>query len=251
MKYECTFQTSGNTKTGKMATFSKMAGNTPIYSNFLQDYVVGSCGHHCEGCWTTKDGKRPPCYVAKSYRYPSVVDRHAVNTKIMREDVALAFSQLNAQQDRMRKQPEFFRYDQSGEIETAEELAYFCNMAENHPNTHYYLYTKNYDALFATIPLWSILDNMTINISVWHKHGIREYLALASYRQIKAFVYVDAKAKNGWSAETYAKHGLVIQTWCTAYDEDGKMDKRVSCDKCQKCIRHNDNCKVIGCNDHS
>ena len=85
--------------------------------------------------------------------------------------------------------------------------------------------------------------NMTILISVWHECGLKEYQRLSRYENIKAFVYDDG----GFD---YSGNGLNIQTWCKAYDENGKLDKNITCQKCKKCFNHNANCKCIGCKAH-
>ncbi len=222
----------GNIKLGVMLTFSKLMGNDVYNTSYGE--VKGSCGHYCEGC-------KGSCYVKKSYRYPSVKNGHARNTLAMREDIDKAFESIREQIKRMKKPSEIVRINQSGEIESTIELAKWIETAREFPNQQYYLYTKNFDALFSVVnnPYIEIPNNITILISIWHEYGIKEYMLIKHLPFIKAFVYMD-----GYD---YTKHDLKIETKCKAY-EGGKLNHEITCDKCRKCF--NRLFKVIGCDDH-
>ena len=84
-------------------------------------------------------------------------------------------------------------------------------------------------------------SNISINISIWHEYGLEAFDEFKAYPFIKAFVYDDRTFD-------YAAHGLEIETYCMAYDESGKMDHNVTCQKCTKCF--NRSAKVIGCYAH-
>lgn len=83
-------------------------------------------------------------------------------------------------------------------------------------------------------------ENITVNVSIWHEYGLKEYQELKGYSFIKAFIYDD-----GFN---YAVHGLKIETYCTAYDNAGKLNHDITCNKCMKCIKSP--FKTIGCYDH-
>ena len=225
----------GNIKLGNMATFSKLMGDddyiTPV------GIVKGSCGKHCAGC-------KHACYVKKSYRYPSVVLGHARNTLAMRLDIDQAFNDIDKQLSRKRHPFAVVRVHQSGEIESPLELLKWVLLARKHPESVFYTYTKNFNAVYALISSirngFEMPDNFIINLSVWHEYGMKEYEDLKEYSFIKAFVYMD-----GFD---YESNGLNIQTTCTAYDNDGKLNHAITCDKCKKCFGKT--FKVIGCLDH-
>lgn len=233
------FNKNGNIKLGRaMWSFSKLYGNW-AHESRRYGAVMGTCGHYCNGC-------KNSCYVKKSYRYPSVIDGHARNTLAMRNDINKAFDDLNGQIDRAKNKPAYIRIDQSGEIESPLELLNWVLSAKKHPNVKYYTYTKNYDAVRMVINTFDdgarIPSNITINISVWHEYGLNEYInEFSKYPFIKAFVYDDKQFD-------YAAHGLTIDTYCYAYDENGKLNHAVTCEKCRKCIDRK--CNVIGCFDH-
>ena len=224
----------GNIKLGNMGSFSKLYGN----DTFITPYgdVTGTCGKHCEGC-------KEHCYVRKSYRYGSVIKNHAKNTLAFRNDMIRAFVDLHLQLTRKRKPFDVIRINQSGEIETTAELCSWVDLARRHPETHFYIYTKNYFAVFEMISLLTpdyIPGNFTILISIWHTYGINEYKLLSKYDFIKAFVYLD-----GFD---YSKYDITTETGCFAYDEKGKLNHDITCDKCRKCFNRIH--KIIGCAAH-
>ena len=222
----------GNIKLGNMATFSKLYGDMTHHSKKWGD-VVGSCGGHCAGC-------KNACYVRRSYRYPSVVDGHARNTLAFRENIVKAFSDIDGQLSRKRTPFDVVRINQSGEIETAFELLLWVRLAQKHPETRFYVYTKNYEAVYTLASGAEIVpDNFTILISVWHEYGLKEYRLFENLPYIKAFAYMD-----GYD---YEEAGLHIETTCKAY-EGGKLNHAITCDKCKKCFAGR--ARVIGCHDH-
>ena len=233
MAIKARIASNGNIKLGRtMGTFSKLYGNADYSSKY--GTVCGTCGDYCKGCFKS-------CYVGKSYRYPTVVDGHARNTIAFREDLGGAFETINKQLDRKRKPFDTVRINQSGEIESTVELLMWIATAARHPETRFYLYTKNFDALKAVINSAVIVpDNFTVNISIWHEYGIEEFKAWQEIPWIKTFVYDD-----GFD---YKAYGIEIQTYCKAYDKNGKMDHAITCDKCRKCF--NSKFKIIGCYDH-
>lgn len=235
MSYNARFNKKGNIKVGTVWTWSKLKGSDPIATKYGD--VVGSCGKYCNGCTGS-------CYVNSSYRYPSVKDGHARNTIAFRNDLEGSFSDLVKQIERAKKQPDIIRINQSGEIETGLELFLWCTTARRFPNIQFYLYTKNFDALRQVVHTFddgaTMPENITVLISVWHEYGQAAYNEFKRLPFIKAFVYDD-----GYN---YAADGFEIETYCRAYNEHGKMDHNITCEKCRKCF--NRSCKIIGCFDH-
>ena len=227
------FFKKGNRKLGyDMWSFSKLKGDD--YYNTCYGCIKGSCGIYCKGCDKT-------CYVNKSYNiYPSVIKGHARNTLAFRMDIEKAFTDLNGFIDRAKKKPDFIRINQSGEIESTSELKGWIYSAIMHKTIKYYLYTKNFDVLRSVLNTDVLPDNITILVSVWHEYGIKEYNEFKHLKNIKAFVYDD-----GFD---YKAYGLNIETYCHAYDKNGKLNHDVTCDVCRKCIDRT--CKVIGCYEH-
>ena len=223
---------NGNIKLGShMGTFSKLYSDAVFDTKYGP--VTGTCGGHCEGC-------KNKCYVKASYRYDSVINCHARNTLAFRNNILEAFEQIWRQLERKRKPYETVRINQSGEIETFNEFTLWIETAIRHPETNFYLYTKNYDVIRDAVKYRvDVPENFTVLISIWHEYGIKEYFEFKHLAWIKAFVYMD-----GFN---YSAYGLDIETTCKAY-ENGKLNHDITCERCQKCI--NSQFKVIGCNEH-
>lgn len=238
--YKNIIKSNGNIKLGShMGTISKIYGNKEIYVEKLGCCVRGTCGKYCAGC-------DKACYVRASYRYGSVILGHAKTTLAFRQDIARAFAEMDLQLSRKRKPFKQVRINQSGEIESTEELTRYYWLARKHPESDFYLYTKNFDALRESLILEKLPKNITILISVWHEYGLAVFNEYKHIPNIKAFVYVD----DTWNAEKYAENGIVITTWCKAYDERGKLDHNITCDKCHKCFDRLGSHKVVGCHAH-
>lgn len=236
---KCGFTKNGNIKLGTaMWVFLKLYGDMEHDVKRLGCSVKGTCGGCCEGC-------KHACYVKASYRYGSVIYGHAVRTIAMRENRNALFVHLDEQIKRAKNKPAQVRIDQSGELETADEYLKWIELARKHPNTDFYVYTKRYDIVTEILDSLgndNIPTNFITLISIWHEYGIKEFLYLAKYDCIKAFVYMD-----GFNYEAY---GIHVQTMCKAYDENGKLDHNITCDKCGKCFRKSVNSKVVGCSAH-
>lgn len=241
----------GNIKVGNIATWSTLPSDMTFVSEHYGE-VKGTCTGCCEHCGRSKDGKRPACYVFKSHRYPSVVDSQARNTLSIRNNPDRAFTQLSLSLQRKRKPVSAARFDQSGEIENLTQHRGMCRVSLENKGIPFYIYTKKYDVVIPELLNGNVPKNFTHNISIWHEQGIEEYLKVAHLSNVKAFVYCDKNKDkvNGWGPEEYAEHGIIIQTWCKAYDEKGKMNHKVTCDICRKCYNRSSKCKVIGCWDH-
>ena len=244
----------GNTKLGDtIGTFSKLMGDEEYYIPELGMTVEGSCGKFCKGC--SKD-----CYVRKSYyRWTdretgecSVKLGHAKNTLALREDIETAFKQLDLQLSRKRKPWLYVRWDQSGEYMSEQECRLHADLFDRHQESNTYVYTKAFEYVTPVLLEGAVPDNMTTLFSIWHEYGIEEFKKVQHLPNVKAFVYCDKNrdSENGWGPEEYAQHGIIIQTFCAAYDTKGKMNHDLTCDVCQKCMNRAAGCKIIGCWSH-
>ena len=245
-KYIAKIGKKGNIKLGShTATFSKLYSNKEIYINDVLGSVKGSCGHYCKGC-------ENDCYVKKSYRYTSVKVGHATNTIAIREQIKQAFIDINLQIQRSKKHIDFFRINQSGELESVFEFLAWCNTARQNPDTKFWVYSKAYDIIIPVLLSGVVPNNLTVLISVWHDIGLNEYNAVKHLENVKAFVYVDGnKGTDGaWNENDYRAHDLDITTYCKAYDEKGKLNHDITCERCQKCFNRLETSKVIGCLAH-
>lgn len=260
------FNRSGNMKLGHLWSFSKLMGEDVYvleFENGVKLTVQGSCAGCCESCgvWIIdEDGTkhRPPCYVAKSMRYKTVIASHAINTHNMRTNPEACFEDARGQLTRARNKPAAVRIDQSGELETLEELNGWAGLAEAFPFIPFYVYTKRLDMvgpwLLAREAAGTLPENLVVLVSVWHEYGLEWFARLRHLKNVKAFVYMDPNKPNGWGADEYERHGLHIQTTCAAYKPDSKgrmkLNHDITCEACKKCFLLADWCQVIGCLDH-
>lgn len=240
--YKHLIKSGGNIKLGSsIGTISKLAGNHDYLvwdDRDFPEHITGSCGEFCKEC-----GNRSGCYVFKSYRYGSVIKGHARTTAALREDIGKAFIEMDKQLSRKRKPFSVVRINQSGELESEKELLWYMWLSRRHPDTKFFFYTKAFKYLFSALDVITekgIPENMTILISIWHEYGIQEYEKLKDIPGIKAFVYMDNF--------DYQYYGIKPETFCPAYDESGKMDHNMTCDKCRKCFDRK--CKIIGTYPH-
>ena len=225
----------GNIKLGtKMGTFSKLMGNENYFIPSLNMNVKGSCGHYCMGC-------KQDCYVKKSYRYSSVKYGHSLRSIAVRFNLDGLKETLSKQLAKKRTPFDFIRINQSGEIESRDEFDMWVTLAEEQPKTDFYLYTKAYDIVIPYLLNNPIPANITVLISIWHESGIKEFNAVKHLPNVKAFVYLD-----GFD---YEKYGIAVTTKCNAYVGD-KLNKEITCERCQKCMNRNENHKIIGCDAH-
>lgn len=242
---EAKFTKSGNIKLGTSTwVLSKLFGRFFYHIVDGDGDIVeisGSCGKFCEGCGQSVDGKRPACYVAKSYRYPSVVQGHANNSLAFRLDLAGAFDRLRGQLRRARKLPGLVRINQSGELESAAEFLAWCELAAEFPAVNFFLYTKAFEYVEEAILSGQKPANLIVNVSIWHEYGVEEWNRLKDCAGVNAFVYDD-----GYD---YAALSIYETARCHAYNEAGKLDHEITCERCGLCWRRGG--RVIFCKDHN
>ena len=250
-----------NIKLGSMGSWAMLFGNCNWYIPELDVTVAGTCGEHCKGCFNPNNPKCSACYVAKSYYIHTnrnedgttgdiiknkccVKLGHAYRTIAMtmfRDDL---LQSLDKQLTNMKKKLDVVRINESGELTCYDDLKLWCELGKRHPETTFYVYTKNYKVVRKALINGIVPNNLFINISIWHNSGIKEYLEMKDHPQIRAFCLVDDK----WTKQKYYSKGIEIISMCTAYDVNGKMNHDVTCDKCKKCFSNNNKCVV--CYEH-
>lgn len=234
------FNKNGNTKIGRIWSFSKLMGNEPVSVTYngVTLTETGTCGGYCEGC-------KKACYVRHSYRYPSVKYGHMVNTMEIRWDIDSVRHDLHGYLTRARNKPEAVRIHVSGELESVAEFEMWERLAEAFPSVRFYIYSKAYDILtvaFARAERYGgMSENLTVNVSVWHEYGIQFYMENRHLSNVRAFVYDD-----GFD---YGAHGLTADSTCPAYTADGKSVDGVTCQKCGLCMGKREK-KVTFCPAH-
>lgn len=250
-----------NVKLGNMGSWAELPGGCDWFIPELNITVKGTCGEFCKGCFNKENPKCSACYVFKSYVKNTFRNEdgtvgdiqknrcyvklgHAYRTIAMtafRDELLLS---LDKQLTRKKKKFEIVRINESGEFTCYEDLAMWCELSRRHPETIFYVYTKNYAAVRKALINNIVPSNFFINISIWHQLGIKDYMEMKDHPQIRAFVLVDKE----WTRKRYAMEGLEITSMCGAYKENGKLNHNVTCDKCKKCFGRTSKC--TGCNEH-
>ena len=230
------FNKQGNTKIGRIWSFSTLMGNEPIHISYrgTECSVMGTCGKYCEGC-------KKACYVRHSYRYPSVKYGHMLNTLAIRNDTMQACYDLRNQIMRAKNKPNAIRIHVSGEFESLAEIAMWDILAATFPDIVFYVYSKAYDLLDEYYQKFNKSPNFIWNVSIWHEYGILFYRKYAHVDGVRCFVYDD-----GYD---YRKWGLYSDSKCPAYDANGNTVDGVTCEKCGLCMGKR-NRNVTFCNAH-
>ena len=235
--HQALFSKKGNIKLGEIWSFSKLYGETEYYFPDWNIAIQGTCKGCCKCC-------EKCCYVRKSYRYSNVIYSHAIHTLAMREKITVLFTALDEQIKRANKKPIAIRINQSGEMETREEIINWIELSRKYPNIMFFFYTKRLNILETVLNEYgneNMPKNISILISVWNEYGVKEYNRMKHFDCIKAFVYDD-----GYD---YKSIGLTPDTTCKAY-ENGKLNHNITCEKCGKCFHRRKDFKVIFCKEH-
>ena len=238
----------GNSKIGKgIWSFSTLPGNSEhmlrLKDGTLLTDVPGTCSRFCSEC--AKDGA---CYAwrdAKLHRNVTI-QAWGENTLLLRsgriwDDLETFLTLKNAKAIKKAKEGgsaaeakalatvKTFRIHVSGELEDADQLRRWNDLAAKHPETVFGIYTKNFDALGEYLDAGSdFADNLVVNVSGWH--GIENpFLEKYSWAKLNVFIYDDG-----------ADPGLKTVTHCPAVTAEGKHAKRpdgspITCDMCRRC----------------
>lgn len=228
-KYTYHFNIGKNIKLGdNIASWSTLKGSARLFIPGLEKRVKGTCAN---SDFCSKD-----CYVNKTYnRFPKTsLLGHARNTIGLRTCPDKVFADLDYQLSHT-KRFHVVRINQSGEVETMQEFEMWATLAIMHPDFTLYLYTKQFVMAVDFIKRNPLPKNFHINFSIWHEHGVNQYLQVASNPNVHAFVYDDG--------ETY----IDANDYCRAYIK-GKLNHNITCEKCKKCYRSG--VKVIYCTSH-
>lgn len=238
----------GNSKIGKTIwAFSTLPGNEKHLllindrSVLLTD-IPGTCSKFCDGCF---DGG---CYAVNSAKlhHNAVVTSWAINTLLLRSGKAISQiddfitkknSKYYQSKDIKDLKVSTFRINVSGEITSADELAEWNQLAIDHPEVKFGVYTKNFDALDSFMKTHGdTADNFCINISEWH--GVAKDI-IAKYPQLNVFEYDDSNRKNcEMSIIDINRLERVIH--CPAVTKQGTHAKNakgedITCDQCKRC----------------
>jgi hypothetical protein len=235
IKNKYKFEMGKNSKLGKkIAVWSTLMGDY-IYKR-LKGVLTGIKGT-CTNCGACKGS----CYVRHGYEMrPAEILNHAKNTWGLRNQLDKVASDLSRQLSRGRIG--VVRINSSGEVENAEQLSMWCELAHAYGEVKFYVYTKNYKLATKFLKGGLVPTNMVILFSVWGTHGVKEFNSVKHLDNVKAFVFDDGNLK------------VQPQVYCPTYHEKYKTsdkykrDAKHTCDNCKLCF--SGKIKVIACHNH-
>lgn len=247
----------GNNKIGKtIYSFSTLPGNEEHLlrlkkaGNKLLTNIPGTCSKHCEGCF---DGG---CYAVRDAKlhHNVVIKAWGKNTLLLRNGKVWGLIKefLNTKnKDPKNPKVKLFRINVSGEIQNKDELDHWAEIAREHPEINFGIYTKNYEALgeyfddcYERAKIDASTDhpkNFIINVSEWH--GVaKEFIDKYSKKYpntFNVFEYDDSRLE-GSPLTDEEKEALHMVTRCPAVTEEGRHaynaeGKPIQCDRCGRC----------------
>ena len=264
----------GNAKIGKgIWSFSTLPGNEDhllvTSTHGLLTDVPGTCSKYCDGCFNGG------CYAVRDAKlhHNATIPAWAENTLLLRsgrlwgeigrflylkngrackmldvynENVRLGKPDLPPREEilaaaRGIATVKYFRIHVSGELEDVQQLMMWNQIASNHPETVFGMYTKNYDALAKFFELGcELVDNFVVNVSEWH--GVaKEFLDAHPDCGLNVFEYDDS-LKPGCGLDEAEKARLAKVPHCPAVTKEGHHatladGSPITCDRCGRCYR--------------
>ena len=262
----------GNAKIGKgIWSFSTLPGNEDhlltLKGGELLTDVPGTCSKYCEGCFGGG------CYAVRDAKlhHNATIPAWAENTALLRSgklweelDTFLTLKNgralkylretpYDASDDTAERERyvavarglatvKYFRIHVSGEIEDANQLRRWNQIARQHPETVFGMYTKNFDALaeFLDDEPEGFAENFVINVSEWH--GVaKTFLEKYSWAGLNVFEYDDG-LQRGCGLDEAEKARLAKVPHCPAVTREGHHAKlpdgsEMTCDRCGRCYR--------------
>lgn len=137
---------TGNRKIGKCLNFSTMPGL--------------SCGN-CKDCLST-------CYAMRTCTYyRNCITAWTKNLYMVRHHLDEVFTQIDRKMSR-RKSEKYLRLHVAGELESADELRMFVELAKNHPEYECWTYSKMFSIVNSFLDSYGELPaNCHIMFSAW------------------------------------------------------------------------------------
>lgn len=262
----------GNTKIGKgIWSFSTLPGNAEhmltVKGKGLLTDIPGTCSKYCDdcfngGCYAVRDAKLHhnatiPAWaentvLLRSGRLWEELDRFLT----LRNGRAIKYlrdTPYDASDDAEEREQyvavargiavvKYFRIHVSGELENADQLRRWDQLARQHPETVFGMYTKNFDALaeFLDDEPEGFADNLVVNVSEWH--GVaKPFLEKYAWAKLNVFEYDDSgKTHNEIGFAEWAR--LKAAPHCPAVTRSGHHatlpdGSPLTCDRCGRCYR--------------
>lgn len=242
----------GNSKLGKgIYVFSTLPGNeshllTLNSGKIVLTTVPGTCSKYCTNC--ARDGA---CYAWRDAKlhHNVTIKAWGENTVLLRSGaifpmIAAFINKKNAKFYKTHEDKDkivrTFRINASGEVEDLAQFESWNQLALDHPEVTFGLYTKNFDDLGAFITKHgSSAPNLVINVSQWH--GVADEFIAAHPGAFNIFEYDDTNRKD-CDLDDASRARLAATQHCPAVTKAGRHattpdGKPITCDMCKRCYR--------------
>lgn len=229
----------GNIKVGNIPQFNTLPGDEILTDGKGRALcnIVGTCGHHCAGC-------KSACYAIRTAKFHNntCIPAWGKNTVIMRNDLEKLVRELD---DYLNNNlVSVFRFHTSGALESLEQILAYHKVITWHPETVFYIYTKEFDILSSYFN-WlvdtnaEVPENFVINLSEW-KGNVTEYLSKTALSQRVRDMYADC---NVFSYDDGSEECTVFKVHCPAVRPDG-TETGITCAKCRRCFKRGNKTSV-------
>lgn len=220
----------GNLKLARrIATWSTASGNDKRQTKY--GVVKGTCGKGCKACIDD-------CYARHAeVQYPSVLNSRAARTLVLRQDRLELGRALVKQLSSKRRSFDIVRLNQSGELESEDQLLFWVELARKFKDVRWYIYTKQYQIAINVIRSGLVPANFQILFSIWGQYGVQEYNSVKDHPSVKAFVVENDE--------------FDCTNTCPSYFKNGKRNPDIKCgENCFLCISGHSKPKAIRCPKH-
>ena len=215
-----------NDKTG-CPTFSTMPGTAASLARFapasmldnFADLITAAAGH----C-TTCGQDCPGCYAMALKAYPEVFTKYLLNTIELWADPVRFYAMLEEElfADAWTA-PEEVRIHEAGEFVNMADFWAFVDMAARHPGTRFFGYSKD-RAILELYAAGLLPANIKFACSPWITADGR--VLCAPVGNAYQYIYNDGSIR-----------ALDAVTSCPCSNPDGSTNKKVTCRRCQRCVK--------------
>jgi hypothetical protein len=234
-------QKGGNSKTGKEWLLNTLPGEHEItVKGEPITNVKGSCQGCCDGC-------EKFCYAISGCQnhHNSVMPSVIKNLLIYRLDPKRFENEIENELSKWKvkdNDKKVFRWHASGEIEDYPYLEMMMRIAQNHPDIHFYSYTKRFGMIERYLDKYHDLpSNFIMNLSVWETNLKDSGFNTAYLSKVQCFEW-----KDKMSVEEY-NHS--IHCMSVTHDKEGEkkghLNHEMNCKKCGLCWKGNCKGKTI------
>ena len=238
----------GNSKIGKgIYSFSTLPGNKDhllvLKNSALLTTVHGTCSKFCDacfngGCYAVNSAKLHNNVVIKAWGENTLLLRAGRALKMVDEFITLKNARYAKTHNPDKAVVKMWRWNVSGEIENLSQLEEMNQIAINHPEVKFGIYTKNFDVLEEfMLKHEDTAPNFCINVSQWH--GVADAFLAKHPNKFNIFEYDDSNLKTCTMSEK-EKARLAKTPHCKAVTKEGKHAKKpdgkpITCDGCTHC----------------